>query len=417
MPGRLALLLLLLAGASAAAPPAAATEGSEFAAIDAHALLAPSSATSSVSALAAYLAAPARDDREKARAIFRWITNNVAYDFALWRESADPEAVLKRRRAVCSGYSALFKALAQAAGLQAEVVYGLSKGIGFEGGEGPAGSPSHAWNAVKIAGEWRLLDCTWGAGSLEARRGFVPRFRGHYFLTPPEIFLDDHFPEEPRWQLLDPPIPREEYFRRVQRRPAFFEHGLRLVSHPGARIEADGSLSVVIGAPERTIVTARLCEPGRELEEQYTFTQREPGGFLIRVLFPQKGDYLLRIFAADKSLPGDALDWALEYAITARSGKGGRKFPETYASFLTRDCHLETPLSQALPADTSVEFSLTVPGAQDVLVAINEAVSRLAARGGGRFSGAVPVGRGEVTVFAKFPDNARYEGLLEYVGR
>jgi hypothetical protein len=47
-----------------------------FAAIDAHALNAPANVEKSVETLAKYLTAPAKNNKEKARAIFRWITHN-----------------------------------------------------------------------------------------------------------------------------------------------------------------------------------------------------------------------------------------------------------------------------------------------------------------------------------------------------
>ena len=48
--------------------------------IDRHALNAPSSVEASVESLAAYLIEPATNDREKARAIFRWICENIDYN-------------------------------------------------------------------------------------------------------------------------------------------------------------------------------------------------------------------------------------------------------------------------------------------------------------------------------------------------
>ncbi len=51
-----------------------------FTEIDNHALAAPESVQGSVKDLAEYLLEPAKTDLEKVRSIFRWITDNVAYD-------------------------------------------------------------------------------------------------------------------------------------------------------------------------------------------------------------------------------------------------------------------------------------------------------------------------------------------------
>jgi hypothetical protein len=392
-------------------------EDREFSAIDAHALAAPASAAGSIPALAAYLIEPARDDRERARAVFRWIVGNIAYDPALRDQTPSAAAVLKRRRGVCSGYAALFKALAEAAGLEAEVIRGHSKGAGYRPGRRPDAASDHAWNAVRIKGKWGLVDCTWAAGSLDDAGRLVPHFTDHYFLTPPDIFADDHFPDDPRWQLLSPPMPREEYLRRVQRRPAFFEHGLHSLSTDSVRIATDRSASLTIGAPEHTMVTACLFRDGRELDTRYTFAQREADGYAIRALLPGKGEYLLRIYAADKSLPDGGLDWALAYEIKATRGSGGKQFPKAYGAFLVHDCRLDTPLAGILPARATVSFSMAVPGAQDVVVMTDGAAERLACQGGSLFAGAVRVAEGEVTVLARFADGRRYEGLLGYIAR
>ena len=60
--------------------PAVTRQTDDYTAIDQHALHTPKSAERTIASLAAYLTRPARNDREKARAIFRWITANIAYD-------------------------------------------------------------------------------------------------------------------------------------------------------------------------------------------------------------------------------------------------------------------------------------------------------------------------------------------------
>ena len=48
--------------------------------IDTHVLQTPHQMETSVKILAAYLVKPARNEHEKIRAIFRWVTENIAYD-------------------------------------------------------------------------------------------------------------------------------------------------------------------------------------------------------------------------------------------------------------------------------------------------------------------------------------------------
>ena len=61
---------------------------------------------------------------------------------------------------------------------------------------------NHAWNLVLLEGEWRPLDCTWGAGYLHEDGTFRRELSDHWFLTDPVEFLLTHFPYMYRLVLL-----------------------------------------------------------------------------------------------------------------------------------------------------------------------------------------------------------------------
>jgi transglutaminase-like putative cysteine protease len=190
----------------------------DFKAIDEHALTVPKDVEASISKLAKYLVKPATNDLEKTRAIFRWITDRIEYDAqALFSRMAggppsdcSVETVMRTRKTVCEGYANLFNRLCREVGLQSVKISGASKGFGYVPGQ-PL-KTDHAWNAVKIDGKWFLLDATWGAGHLDSKtRQTVKKFNEYYFLTPPEGLILDHYPQQPRWQLINPPIGIGEY--------------------------------------------------------------------------------------------------------------------------------------------------------------------------------------------------------------
>ena len=66
-----------------------------------------------------------------------------------FNDSFTPYGVLLNKTGVCSSYAGAFKLLAQQAGLECIVVTGNLDG------ELP-----HAWNKIKIDGEWRIVDST-----------------------------------------------------------------------------------------------------------------------------------------------------------------------------------------------------------------------------------------------------------------
>ncbi len=64
---------------------------------------------------------------------------------------------------------------------------------------------AHAWNAVKIAGKWRLVDATWGAGWIKEGK-FDKSFVEYYFCPPPQSLIMTHFPRKKEEQFSDSPV-------------------------------------------------------------------------------------------------------------------------------------------------------------------------------------------------------------------
>jgi Transglutaminase-like superfamily len=164
-----------------------------------------------------------RDD-EKARAIFTWIALNIKYDLAAYGVNEKPVAysykteqeklekqrkfredmaqkTLKSKKGVCQGYATLYEMVALKSGLEAVMVTGTSKSHPAHIGAAP-GASDHAWNAVKINGQWKLLDTTWGAGVVTGEKpAFAFKFNEAYFFTNPDTFFLNHFPDDKKWLL------------------------------------------------------------------------------------------------------------------------------------------------------------------------------------------------------------------------
>lgn len=98
---------------------------------------------------------------DKIKAIYDWLCTNVVYDYT---NLNSPEYMLKHtayaaainHTAVCQGYAVLFYRLALECGIDARVIAGKGKGAN--------GWEDHAWNIVKLGGNYYLLDATWDAG-------------------------------------------------------------------------------------------------------------------------------------------------------------------------------------------------------------------------------------------------------------
>lgn len=413
----------LLLTATLAAGPVAGQGGpaGEFAAVDAHVDRTPAAAERTVEDLAHYLARAGQDDRSRARAVFRWVAANVAYDVhgLLSGEYGDltPAGVLQRREAVCTGYAQLVEALGRAMGLEIRVVRGWSKGYGYATGQTFDGPTNHAWNVVRIDGHWQLMDATWGAGYLGPGTEFVPSFQEHYFLTEPEQFVFDHLPVQPEWQLLDRPITAAQYADLVYLRAPFFLNRLAIRSHRRARIETGARLRVTLGAPDDVMLIARLVDGSDEtdLGETRTFVQVADGEATIDVALPGAGDYLLRLFAKRKDEEG-SLHWALDYRITASAGDPDAGFPQVFGRFAQSGAVLETPMASPLAAGARQRFRLRAPGALQVAV-VSSGEWTLLTSDGDAWVGEVTPAAGDVTVFAKYEEDGSFTSLLRYVAR
>ena len=97
-------------------------------------------------------------EKEKCRAIFRWITNNIKYDYEVKndhkKDRVDPLVVYKTKKAVCAGYASLFQAMCDEVKIKCLYISGEAKSSGI----------GHAWNIVKLDGYWYVMDVTWASG-------------------------------------------------------------------------------------------------------------------------------------------------------------------------------------------------------------------------------------------------------------
>jgi hypothetical protein len=185
-----------------------------------------------LTALTQELTSPYTEELFKARAIFKWITENIRYDYKYYnkyyfkgkvpktykcKEGKDCEPqriaweikyidkILRQKKAVCQGYSMLFKKMCDIAGLKSEVVTGYIRTEYYQ--VGSAGKLDHAWNAIWIDSAWCLLDATWAAGGCAKNDdgkllSFNKNFKDYYWLTPASDFTRDHYPQSNKWVLL-----------------------------------------------------------------------------------------------------------------------------------------------------------------------------------------------------------------------
>ncbi len=133
-------------------------------------------------------------EKEKCRVIFRWITNNIKYDFDVMnsKDCEDPQIVYKRKKAVCGGYSSLFKAMCEEIKIECKIIIGQA---------GCTDNCWHAWNIVKLDGKWYSMDVTWASGHLtNVIKGTVKKaYNNDYWMADYKLISKDHWTDDSYW--------------------------------------------------------------------------------------------------------------------------------------------------------------------------------------------------------------------------
>lgn len=246
-----ALLLLLCVGYAHA---------QDYAKVDATVKTYPTT-YNSIDRLAGRISADFQRDDERARAIFTWIALNISYNTAPGAKGRKPlkysysteaerlakiaaieadlaNTTLRDKKAVCHGYAMLYALTARKMGLETEVIHGNAKIVPADIGKLPTQS-NHAWNAVKIDGQWKLIDVTWGSGGITGKsKNFGFKFDDNYFFTKPNAFFLNHFPDDKKWLM----TAKSE--RDYAALPLYYDLGYQLIS-PNIGIIKTGNAGIL----------------------------------------------------------------------------------------------------------------------------------------------------------------------------
>lgn len=295
----------LVSWETTANPLLAYAPDANYSAIDNYARRTPESQSRDLTTLAKHLTAPARSDLAKARSIYAWILSHVRYDMnaygngTYFSEVEYANRVLKSRRAVCTGFSLLYKHLLNRAGVDVANVKGYSRTDDGTAGQ-PTGPVDHEWNAVKLDGDWYLVDITWAITT-----GKNGRPNDHYFLTDPQAFVAQHLPADSRWQLLNPPVSKAAFDRFPKLYDAYFRMGFDSRFPQNGLIRTNDVATITFRNPEDVKIICSMARPGYNSVQTVPSTlQRNGDTYTLTVRVPQRGTSTLFVFAKPKAEPG-----------------------------------------------------------------------------------------------------------------
>lgn len=239
-----------------------------------------------VESLAKELTQSCQTDRERVTRIFRWITDNISYQTRAYRipvigatsrrfangESDEDtsalkplnervaENVIRSRFAVCDGYARLFTSLCDYAGIKSEIIIGYARN-----GSGKPGSKfgvNHFWNAVFFDKKWHLVDAAWASGYvIPGKEEFVRDYDDKYFLCAPEVFVKDHFPENPYWTLVESSVVPVEFKHSPFRQKSFIKYNITSFLPAKGVIEAELGDVIKLGLVTSDITKDKKISP------------------------------------------------------------------------------------------------------------------------------------------------------------
>lgn len=142
-----------------------------------------------------------------ARFFYYWIGQNITYDVTVdtyelneahYAAETQPQFIYEHRKATCLGFTNLYAAFLSYFDINHRSVMGYSR---HQSNILKKIKPTldHVWSAIESDGNWHLVDVTWAFTQIDS-----PQSRDHYFMTPPEVFANDHLPLDPEW-FLDAP--------------------------------------------------------------------------------------------------------------------------------------------------------------------------------------------------------------------
>ncbi|GHV81765.1 hypothetical protein AGMMS49991_03230 [Spirochaetia bacterium] len=236
----------------------------------------------------------------KAKTLHDWICDNIAYDADMYFSgritAQDYVSVLKKKKAVCSGYTNLMNEMCRIAGIESIGINGYSKGFGYSGRIGK--TTDHAWNAVHIGNKWYLVDVTWDAGYLD-RKTDIKKYSTEWLFLDSRPFLYSHLPEEDAYQYYAPLLTADDFMREAYIAGSFFQYGLALKTEdPEYNNLIDGGFTFDIALQNSNVsLSSTVRTPRQQAVNSASWSERKAGTVTFDFDVPDTNDYKGHIFA------------------------------------------------------------------------------------------------------------------------
>ncbi|XP_060080182.1 lim and transglutaminase domain protein ltd-1-like [Ylistrum balloti] len=295
----------------------------------------------------------------KLRVLYRWLTSWDIKKFKPPLARIDKGSVLwyiLRLQNKQENYASMMCYLCSYAGLVCMVIHGFMKGSTYKIGQSVASNKINMygeWNAVLIDNVWRHVNAYWGACAVMGDDDEATTFHldETFFIPDPENLAYTHFPDEPKWQLLDRQMSMKDFEKRAFVKERFFELEMRILSHPECEIMCHDDLEILFGiAPSKRNQIALKCILSVENDEedwvpvendkfQHDYAHvHNANSVAVQMRFPDTGTYRLEILGKDllreRSEEKYIYDWLVVYKIYVKKIGKNTAFPKCDESAL-----------------------------------------------------------------------------------
>ena len=303
------------------------------------------------------------DDEVKAKILFLWICENIAYDddsfFSGKSVECEPEAVFRNGKTLCSGYARLFKNIGEYIRLEIQCVSCYSKGLGYEPGQ-TLTSTNHEYNIIKLDNKYRPIDCTWGAGTIKEKK-FVKHLNEFYFLADPELLIKTHFPANDRWQLTEKKYTLSDFLKWPQVFENFYAFGFNKYFPEEGFIELNSNTQNFIIWGNNISENEASCNifllEGNIYQQQLNLDRIK---FLedkieFDFIFNKKGRYKIKLFANNDK--GKVTHNIMTYIVDVQKESINElKFPYYYQE--AKEIEIIEPIYDNIKSDQNVKFKI-----------------------------------------------------------
>lgn len=129
-----------------------------------------------------------KDDYTKIKLVHDYLIDSIEYDDTLMRGNIyDIYGALVNKICVCEGYAKSFQYIMQDVGIETAIIIGTGTNSKKE-------TESHAWNYVKLNGNWYAIDVTWDDPIITGGGKLTNKSRYEYFLKGSNTMNKNHYP-------------------------------------------------------------------------------------------------------------------------------------------------------------------------------------------------------------------------------